>query len=358
MKVPALKSGSVVLATRFSALGDVAMTVPALYDACLESPDVQVVMLTRDFMAPLFLETPPNLTVVGVNLDDYKGPTGMWRLFREMKSTYGITHYVDLHDVLRTKLLRLCAHLKRIPTAKIDKGRKEKSRLTRSGGKILLQLTHSIDRYRHALADIGLRSPEGAFAGYFVQAPPASALYASITEPKKPGERWIGIAPFAKHEGKIYPIDLMEQVVRALSGAHATRLFLFGGGPYENKILTEWARKYPATISLAGQRHGFPIELALMSRMDVVLTMDSANMHLAALTGVPVVSVWGATHPYCGFSGWRVPEENNLHLPLPCRPCSVFGNKPCATGDYKCLRSIKPQTIVDRVEAIIAAKKS
>ncbi len=357
MSAHSLQAGSVVLATRFSALGDVAMTVPALYDACLAHPDVHVVMLTRDFMAPLFLETPPNLTVVGVNLDDYKGSAGMWRLFREMVSTYGVTHYVDLHDVLRTKMMRLYARIKRVPTAKIDKGRKEKRRLTRSGDKVLLPLTHSIERYRRALADIGLTAPAGAFKGYFAATPPAEALYAPISGERQPGERWIGIAPFAKHEGKIYPIELMEQVIRALSGSRATRLFLFGGGPYENKILSEWARKYPATISLAGQRHGFPVELALMSRMDAVLTMDSANMHLAALTGVPVVSVWGATHPYCGFSGWRVAEENNIHLPLPCRPCSVFGNKPCATGDYKCLRAIKPQSIVDRVEAVIAQKK-
>ncbi|MDE6802803.1 MAG: glycosyltransferase family 9 protein [Muribaculaceae bacterium] len=353
-----LKSGSVVLATRFSALGDVAMTVPALYDACIASPDVQVVMLTRDFMAPLFLETPPNLTVVGVNLDDYKGPLGMWRLLGEMSATYGVTHYVDLHDVLRTKMLRTFCRLKGIPTAKINKGRKEKHSLTRKDDKVLLPLTHSIERYRRALADIGMCAKEGAFKGYFATTPPAEAIYASIAGPKEPGERWIGIAPFAKHEGKIYPIELMEQVIRALSESHSTRLFLFGGGPYENKILSEWARKYPATISLAGQRHGFPVELAIMSRMDAMLTMDSANMHLAALTGVPVVSVWGATHPYCGFSGWQVPDENNVQLPLPCRPCSVFGNKPCATADYKCLRAIRPQSIVDRIDAVIAQKKS
>lgn len=339
----------VVLTTRFSALGDVAMTVPALYDAAISAPDTLIVMLTRDFMAPLFLERPDNLIVEGVNLNDYKGPAGMWRLIGEMKRRYHVTHYVDLHDVLRTKMLRAFARLKGITTAKIDKGRSEKYKLTRRTNKILLPLKHSISRYRDALDLVGLPTVDMSFKGYFTVEPPAPELYADITTPRTESETWVAIAPFAKHEGKIYPVDLMEQVIRDLSGRKGFRLFLFGGGPYENKILSEWARKYPSTISLAGKKHGLGVELALMHCMDVVLTMDSANMHLAALAGAPVVSIWGATHPYCGFSGWRVEPDNNIQLPLPCRPCSVFGNKACLYGDYRCLRSIKPGTVVERI---------
>lgn len=334
------------------------MTVPPLYDACSAHPDTLVVMLTRDFMEPLFLERPDNLIVIGVDLKRYKGPQGMWRLMKEMRSRYGVTHYVDLHDVLRTKMLRLFGRILGVKTVKFDKGRREKHRLTRRTGKILLPLKHSISRYRDALDSVGLTIGDKTFRGYFATQPPEPGVYAAITPPKGASERWIGIAPFAKHEGKIYPIDQMEQVVRALSGRKGTKLFLFGGGPYENKILSEWARKYPCTVSLAGQKHGFPVELALMHEMDAVLTMDSANMHLAALTGAPVVSIWGATHPYCGFSGWHVPVKDNIQLPVPCRPCSVFGNKPCISGDFHCLRAIKPQSIVDHIEKLIEESKN
>ncbi len=78
--------------------------------------------------------------------------------------------------------------------------------------------------------------------------------------------------------------------------------------------------------------------------------MDSANMHLAALAGTPTVSVWGATHPYCGFRGWRQKEELTVQLPMDCRPCSVFGNKPCLRGDYLCLAAIKPELILNKVK--------
>ena len=94
-------------------------------------------------------------------------------------------------------------------------------------------------------------------------------------------------------------------------------------------------------------------ELALMSHLDVMLAMDSGNMHLASLVGTPVVSVWGATHPYAGFMGWGQSEKNAVQISLPCRPCSIFGNKPCIRGDYACLRQITPNQIIEKVESLL-----
>lgn len=346
----------VILATRFSALGDVAMTIPALYDACRANPHATVVMLTRASMAGLFINRPDNLVIEGVDLVDYKGPQGMWRLMGEMIDTHGITAVADLHDVLRTKLLRISARMHGIPVFHIDKGRSQKKKLTRRAHKLMLPLTHSIDRYRATLAAAGLRAEE-TFTSLFDGVAVDPERYKAITPAKRPGEVWIGIAPFAKHEGKIYPLSLMEQVLRELSGRSNTSVFLFGGGPYEKKILGEWARKYPSTTSLAGERHGFAAELSLFHDLDAMITMDSANMHMASLAGAPVVAVWGATHPYCGFGGWKVPEQNNIQLPIPCRPCSVFGNKPCLTGDMRCLTGIRPTLITDRVDAILSDRR-
>ena len=87
-----------------------------------------------------------------------------------------------------------------------------------------------------------------------------------------------------------------------------------------------------------------------MSYIDVMVSMDSANMHLASLVGTTVVSVWGATHPYAGFMGWNQKEENAVQVTLPCRPCSIFGNKPCRRGDYACLRQIEPSDIIQKIE--------
>jgi ADP-heptose:LPS heptosyltransferase len=94
-------------------------------------------------------------------------------------------------------------------------------------------------------------------------------------------------------------------------------------------------------------------ELILMSHLDVMISMDSSNMHLASLTNTPVISIWGATHPFAGFMGWNQDPANVIQVSLPCRPCSIYGQKKCLRGDYACLRQIQPQTITDRVEAIL-----
>lgn len=339
-----------VLVARFSALGDVAMTVPVLYSACRCYPDVRFVFVTRKSMTSIFVNHPANLSVVGVNLEDYKGITGLKHLFDQLRAEYGFDSFIDLHDVLRTKMLAMFCRLKGIPVAVINKGRKGKRALTRRTNKVLLPLISSRARYRQAFHRIGL-PVESRFDGLFDGGTGNPADFAAVTSPKQPGEVWVGIAPFAKHDGKIYPIELMEKVVAELVKRPGMKLFLFGGGEKEAEVLSGWADKYPGVISLAGKRLGFKVELSLVSHLDVMVSMDSANMHLASLVATPVVSVWGATHPYCGFKGWRQQEADIVQLPMTCRPCSVFGNKPCFRGDYHCLRAIAPAMIIDRVNS-------
>ena len=338
-----------VLIARFSALGDVAMTVPVVYSACLCYPDINFTFFTRRSMTSIFINAPANLTVVGLDLNDsYNGIHGIRRLYKEARAKYHFDAFVDLHDVLRTKVFALFCRMGGIPVSVINKGRKGKRALTRSRNKVLLPLISSRARYRQVFHRIGL-PVNNCFEGLFGEGKASPADFAAITSPRPEGEHWVGIAPFAKHAGKIYPPELMEQVVASVSSMPQTRIFLFGGGTDERAVLQCWAEKYSNTISLAGKRYGFPVELALVSWLDVMVSMDSANMHLAALVRTPVVSVWGATHPYCGFKGWRQRDDDVVQLPMTCRPCSVFGNKPCFRGDYHCLRGIAPQVITARI---------
>ena len=164
--------------------------------------------------------------------------------------------------------------------------------------------------------------------------------------------KWIGIAPFAKHMGKIYPIELQEQVVAHFAADPKVKVFLFGGGKSEQEVFDGWVAKYPSVVSMIGKLN-MRTELNLMSHLDVMLSMDSANMHLASLVNIPVISVWGATHPYAGFMGWKQLPVNTVQLDLSCRPCSVYGQKPCWRGDYACLREINPEQVIAKIEGII-----
>ena len=85
--------------------------------------------------------------------------------------------------------------------------------------------------------------------------------------------------------------------------------------------------------------------------------MDSANMHLASLVNIPVISIWGATHPYAGFMGWNQNPNNAVQIDLNCRPCSIYGNKPCLRNDYACIKNISPELITQRTELALYINK-
>ena len=344
-----------ILIIRFSAIGDVAMTVPVIDSLARQYPDNQYTVVSQAFLSPLFAYCPDNVRFVGVDIrNEYKGFVGMYRLYRNlMKQNFDAV--ADLHDVLRTKLLRIFFRCSGLTVKKIDKGRKNKRQITREKNKIFRPLKPTINRYTdvfralgYPLASVDFRSVFGASRGNFQSIEPLTGNKSDI---------WIGIAPFAKHEGKIYPLHCTEQVVAHFSNRTDVKVFLFGGGTNEKTILEKWEAKFQGTVSVAGKLK-LSEELILMSYIDVMLSMDSANMHLASLTATPVVSVWGATHPYTGFYGYHQPESNAVQTDLSCRPCSVYGNKPCYRKNTECMATISPQMVIDKLNDVLSVEQN
>ena len=343
-----------ILIIRFSAIGDVAMTIPVVYSLATQYPQHQITVLSRNNMAALFKKLPSNVSFHGVDLkNEHKGFAGLRKLYQSLKAE-GFDYIADFHDVLRTKYLRARFWMGGKRVAHIDKGRNGKKALTRPSNKIKEQQLTSFQRYANVLEQLGL-PVKLKFCSIYGEGKGDIQPLLSITGEKK-RFRWIGIAPFATHPGKIYAPEKMEEVVSLLSSNKQNRIFLFGGGAKEIDILSAWEKKYPSTVCIAGKLK-WDTELALMSHLDVMVSMDSGNMHLASLVHTPVVSVWGATHPFAGFMGWGQSEGNAVQIDLPCRPCSVFGNKPCYRKDYACLNQITPNTIVERIESIINPRK-
>ncbi len=344
-----------VLIVRFSALGDVAMAVPVVYGVCRANPSTEFNLLTKAPVASLWVNPPANLTVVGADLRNaYKGLPGVVRLFRELYARYRFDAMADLHQVIRTRVMALLCRLRSIRVATIRKGRREKAALcsNHSLSSSLSPLPTSAERYEQVFATLGLATDtrSGSILGPEASSP---AVFADITPAKAPGEKWVGIAPFAAHATKIYPTERMEEVVSELSARRGVKVFLFGGGERERAILGSWAARYPGVISLAQRRHGFAKELALMASLDCMVAMDSGNMHLASIAGAPVISIWGATHPAMGFTPAGFNPQNALQADIPCRPCSVFGEKPCRRGDMACMASISPRQIIDKIDSFL-----
>ena len=343
-----------ILVIRFSALGDVAMAVPVVWALATQYPDVRITVLSRTFARPLFADLAPNVNFMEADLKhEYRGMRGLNALYRRLVAKQ-FTKVADLHDVLRSEYLRMRFNVGHYRVEHIKKHRKQRRQLTKNHKKTMRPLPSSFKNYAEVFARLGYPVDVRQFHSIFPEEGGNLNMLPKEVGPKKNFEQWIGIAAFAAHVGKVYPPKLMEEVIQQLLQKYPkARIFLFGRGEQEDKYFKQWTERYPQSLFVAQYCESMYQELILMSHLDAMLSMDSANMHLASLTGTPVVSVWGATHPMAGFLGFNQSEENIIQIDLDCRPCSIFGNKACRRGDYACLQNIPPERIVKRISTLI-----
>ena len=335
-----------LLIMRLSAMGDVAILASVVGALRNAYPDLKITILTREFFKPFFRDI-KNINFFTPDLENrHHGSRGIWRLAMDLR-LMGINYVADLHDVIRTKVMRRIFRLLGLKVAIIDKGREEKKALTQKFQKVAVQLKPTIERYMETIVSLG-------FEDLALELPVKTARSIPkevITLAGRKKGKWIGVAPFAQHRGKIYPTTLTDELISLLASRY-DKVFLFGGGPYERDFAECMEERYPNTVSVIGKIK-LGQELNLMSNLDCVVSMDSAAMHMASLMATPVVSVWGATHPFAGFYGYGQDPANAVQIELSCRPCSVYGNKPCLFKDYRCMHRISPQMIFDRVVQVV-----
>lgn len=318
-------------------MGDVVMVLPVLRALRSAYPNVEIVFVSQGF-AGEFVEELGGVRFIAAKIRGvHKGVRGLWRLSGEIAAEGTYSAIADLHGVLRVRLLKLFLWLRSYgcmpPVATIDKGRREKHRLTRARRKRMVPLRHSVQRYADCFARLGYAVEIPCRVGGLQLAPGYGQIVGSVLG-KRP---LVGVAPFAAHRGKAYPPERMRRVVQQLA-SDGCMVYLFGGPGAEAEELGRWASESESIVSVPQMQIGLYGEAQLMGRLDAMIAMDSGNMHIASWAGVTVISVWGATHPYAGFLGWGQPLSSVIARDdLPCRPCSVFGNRPCMRGDYACL---------------------
>lgn len=337
-----------ILIIRFSAMGDIAMTVPIVEALARQYPNVRITVLSKPFAKVFFDGMASNIGFMGADIKgEYKGVKGLNALYRRLSAKH-FTAIADLHNTLRSKYLRMRFNLNRNRVEHINKHKSGKRKLTAQTGKNMVQQPTAFQNYADVFAKLGY-PVDPHFVSIFEGKAPELTILPETFQQKPANQKWIGLAPFAAHHGKIYPLEKMEKVIQQLSKKIDCRIFLFGGGKVEKAQLDDWAARYACCTNASKLLNGMYEELTLMSQLDVMISMDSANMHLASLVNTRVISIWGATHPFAGFMGWNQSQQDAVQVDLSCRPCSIYGKKNCHRGDYACLNYIAPETIVDKI---------
>ena len=330
-------------------MGDVAMSIPVIRALTEKHPECKITVLSKPFFKPLFDKIPQVSFFAAQVNTKHKGILGLFKLYRELKKEK-ITHVADFHDVLRSKILRTLFIFNGNPCIWINKGRTEKKALTRTKNKIFKQLKTSHQRYAEVLNKLGfnldLSNPT------LIEKKKLSEKITLITGLKK--DTWIGIAPFAAFKGKVYPLQLMEEVIKEMA-SKGFKIFLFGGGKHEVKILNTIEKTYKNVINLAGQL-SFKEELEVISKLDLMVSMDSGNAHLAAMQQVKTITLWGVTHPYAGFAPFHQPDDYCLISDLekyPKIPCSIYGNK-VINGYENVMETISPDRVIEKIMSVLS----
>lgn len=334
-----------LLVIRTSAMGDVALATPVLRAVRNKYPELEIVFLTSPVFKPFFYSI-DGLTLFLIDLKQrHGGFAGLLRLFRDLSAGGRFEIVIDLHDVLRSQVLRSLFRLKGVPCYVIDKGRREKHEVIT--GKRKTRIRHTVERYCDTFAKAGL--PVELTEGPWIIPSPV-ALSKIDTFTGSGDDLNIGVAPYAMHKLKVWPEGYMLRLLKMISEKHKAKFFLFGGQEEAEK-LEKFQENMPDSYNTAG-RLSLDEELALMSRLDLMIAMDSSNMHMAALTGIKVISIWGGTDPLSGFGAWRQPEEYIISIAvdqLTCRPCTIYGKGECRRGDHACMNWLTPEIVFDRI---------
>ena len=341
---------SKILVICFSPLSRGAMTIPVIHSFATQYPQHQIMVLGTETYTSLFDTLPDNVIFRGVDLrGEYAGFMGLGWLYNDLKEEK-FDAIAIFQTSFRCKYLWLRFRLAGKKVAQIHSNKHQLRKLLCRKHKTLAPQKSYFEHCADVLNKI--KCPiQLSFLSIFGKDKGEISYLHPLTG-NKGEDKWIGIAPFSAQVGKIYPLSKQERVLELLSAEKHIKIFLFGEARKEIAVLEKWACRFPNVISTAGKLT-LKMELALMSNLDTMLTMDDTSMQLASLVNIPVLSIWGATHPYAGFAGWKQQPEHIIQVDLPCRPCSLSGEKRCFRQDYACLQGITPKMIVQHIQNAI-----
>ena len=321
-----------VLVIRLSALGDVALMAPLVHDYAMSNPDIRFTIAGPPLLMALFSGM-DNVEYLGI-----KKKQSFIKIYKILNSI-GADTVIDLHKVNRVGFALTLLRLRNLFNFHFRLRALRKGKFSR--WLYLHHLYHhprkpQYQRYDDVFRRAGLKRVENEKRKTKKS---ASANSSTFT---------IGIAPFSQHKGKIWPWKNIGRLVKMLADS-GYQVLLFGGKNEASQLETLASENVK---SLAGKQ-SFAEELDIIKSLSLMVSMDSSNMHFASVLGVPVVSIWGATHPDFGFYPQQQSRDNALCANLSCQPCSAFGQKACRYGDYRCLTAITPEMVFNKIQSIL-----
>ena len=334
---PPVRLSACVIQTAF--LGDVILTTPLLSLLAERHGPVDVVTTPA---GGTLLETHPAVRSV-IRYDKHgadKGWRGMRRLALELRARRYQSVYLPHRSVRSAVVALLSGAPERVGFSDSAAAISYTQRVPRpSGGhEVERLLTLAGSPARAPGVSLGLTPTDYAAADDWLSAQGVSP-------------RFIALAP-----GSIWGTKRWPYYTELAAGLD--RPCVIVGGADDRSLADAIVAAAPGrTVSAAGE---LPLRAsaALIQRAAVLVTNDSAPLHLATAVGTPILALFGPTVPDFGFGPRRVGDVTLGRDGLACRPCSQHGPQICPLGHHRCMRELAVATVAAALAAITSAEES
>jgi heptosyltransferase-2 len=339
-----------VVLMRFSSLGDVVLTTSAVENVLSSEASAEIYLLTKKRYTPLFLGD-PRLRVISFETDTGSSTQvkELYRTARELRQL-GIDLLIDLQGNPRSALLRAVSGSKR--TVVYPKGHLERRRYVKKKS-FEQPYLHTVDRYNEALQKAGLststRLPK------LVVAEEEKRLSEELLRRlgARAGQSLVGIHFGAKYPAKRWGDEKFAALAKELTEEMGNNVIVI---PSEDDVhREELFTKGESNVFWTGELDLTELK-ALVSRLNVLVCNDSGVMHAAVALGVPVVAIFGPTHPCLGF--YPLGEHDILLSSYEyCSPCSLHGEKRCFRDRKYCMENVSVSQVFEATTSVLANRR-
>jgi heptosyltransferase-2 len=342
-----------ILIIRFSSLGDIVLTTPVIKSLKEKFPQSKIFFLTKNQYQDLLKNDPNIFSLIRFDpKEEHKGISGFLKLVKELQ-VFKFDLVVDLHANLRSFLIR---HLLKAEL-KIKYDKRWLARFLLVHFKFLkVKPIHTVDSYLGALKKIGVNLFEKDPRIFLDEGGEEFLKDFLIEKNIQNDDIVVGIHPGARWESKRWTEEKFAKVCQILNQKPKVKIILFGDQK-DQEVICRISRQ--AKDQKLFKAVNLPLNkfMSLIKRCDCFITNDSGPMHIASALGVPVVMIFGPTHPKLGFA--PIGSENIiLTADVKCSPCSLHGEKRCHEKSRFCMDLIEPEMVMDAVERLLKKRFS
>ena len=338
-----------ILVVRFSSLGDLVLTSSPIKSLQQAFPQAEIFLLTKNKYQEIAVGLPFVSQIISFDSEvKHKRIAGFFNLIEELKS-FHFDIIVDLHSNWRSFLVR------RLLSAphKVKYHKRSWARFLMVHLKSLkIKPKHTLELYNSALRKLGISS---------TILPPLlnlkkedSAWAVDYLKERKvfPGEYLVGLSPGAKWETKRWDKEKFAETGQILAEKLNARIIIFGDGK-EKELVSQIAESLKGQNPIVAAGLKLNQLVALIDRCKILVSNDSGLMHIATARKVPVIAIFGPTHPKLGFTPFG---EKSIALTanVKCSPCSLHGQTPCYQKSRFCMDFISPHKVVEESLKILS----